>query len=192
MFLLPNNSQINYEAVIEGMLDQNNDYWLDVRSGSCFKQDVYERMIDKFDYKPLIGIRFFKIPKVDDATLKQFMIGYIKGIVEFENIDFAKQLLEILERQDACKNFVSISEKKEDKGWIYGWEQWVGDGAFEEMKKWFTSLSIEIREEIDDFGCDCPICQAMVEGKTSEEELKKAFKKANFKSILKDIYSDNE
>lgn len=50
------------------------------------------------------------------------------------------------------------------------------------------TLPFEIREKMDDFGCDCPICQAMKEGKTSEIELRDAFRQANFKNVLDDIF----
>lgn len=87
-------------------------------------------------------------------------------------------------------NFVKALKQSKD-GWIYGWDSWEGDNAFEKMKLWFEKLPFDIKEKMEYF-CDCPICQTMKEGRTSEKDLKNAFRETNFKNVMEDIYQDNK
>jgi pyrroloquinoline quinone (PQQ) biosynthesis protein C len=130
------------------------------------------------------------VPKTSNPDYLQWMASYISEMVEVENKEFAKKLRKIIKEKNPYGNFVKALEEPED-GWIYGWNSWEGDNAFEEMKKWFIKLPFKIREEMDHFD-DCPICQTMKEGKTSPKELQGAFRKANFKKILDDILNKDK
>ncbi len=194
MFILPNNKQINYEAVIDAILDQTkeNIYWLDVDTGECLPETVIIKNNGKMNFENGKNSRYFKVPKVYDFDRLQWMASYITEMVENEDKGFAKRLEEIMQYEKPYDNFIGILEEKEDEGWIYGWSQWERDNAFEEMIKWFDKLPFEIREEMDIIDDNCPICRAMKEGRISEKELKNAFREANFKNAMKDIYGEKK
>jgi len=51
------------------------------------------------------------------------------------------------------------------------------------MRDWLDGLNINVKEEQEYFD-DCPICQAMKEGRDSLEELKEAFREAKEKGHI--------
>ena len=192
MFILPNNKQIDYEAVIDAMINpaDKHIYWLDSETGECLLESMLIKKIGTANFNSEKNKKYFKVPKITNFSRLQWMASYITEMVEFENEEFAKKLEKIINRENPYINFVKVLKKSKD-GWIYGWDSWEGDSAFEEMKEWFKKLPFEIKEEME-FFCDCPICQAMKEGRTSEKDLKHAFREANFKNVLGDIYQDNK
>lgn len=194
MFLLPNNKQIDYETIINAVLDldKNKTYWLDAETGKCYQDDDLLKNNGKTNFELKKNNRYFLIPKINDFDRLQCMKEYTTEMVENEDRKFAEKLKITLNDKNPYDNFIKILEENEKDGWIYGWDSWEGDNAFEEMKEWFMTLPFEIREKMDDFGCDCPICQAMKEGKTSEIELRDAFRQANFKNVLDDIFGEKK
>jgi len=193
MFILSNNKQIDYEAIIDAMLDLVVDhiYWLDAQTGMCNLESWFIKNSGKVNFESGKNNRFFRVPKIAEFERWQWIAGYIAEMVECENKEFAKKLEEIKLGKNPYYDFIKILEEKENEGWIYGWNSWEGDSAFEEMKKWFIKLPLEIEEKMDHFD-DCPICKAMEEGRTSEKELKDAFREANFKNVLDDIYDKDK
>jgi hypothetical protein len=188
MFILSNGKQINYEAIVDAMLDFANDrvYWFDAQTGERRLDFDFIKNSGKTNFEAEKKNRYFKVPKISEFIRLQWMADYTEEMVEDEDEMLAKKLGEILKDENPYDNFIKALEK-EEKGWIYGWDSWEGDNAFEVMKKWFAKLPLEIKEEMDYF-CDCPICQATKDGKTSPEELKDAFRKANLKNMLDDIF----
>lgn len=189
MFILPNNRQINYEALIDAMLDQTKEhiYWFDAETGECRLGIILIKMIGQASLNAGKNRRYFKAPKITDFTRWRWMASYTEEMVEHENKEFADKIKKIIAEENSYDNFIKALEESKD-GWIYGWTSWEGDNAFEEMKKWFVTLPFEIKEEMDHFDDDCPICRAMKEGRTSEKELKDAFREANFKNAVGDVY----
>lgn len=193
MFILPNNRQIDYEALIDAMLDQIQEhiYWFDTETGECRLGVTLIKMIGQASLNAGKNRRYFKAPKITNFTRLRWMASYTEEMVEHENKEFAQKIKKIIAEENSYDNFIKALEESK-VGWIYGWTSWEGDNAFEKMKKWFITLPFEIKEEMDHFNDDCPICRAMKEGRTSEKELKDAFRKANFKNALEDIYGENK
>lgn len=191
MFKLPNNNSINHEALIDFMLDTNKNYtnWLDGESGECLLEEELIKKFGKDEFRQKKSKRFFQVPKISNFNRLQWMIRYISEIIEFEDKKLAEKLKDIVVSENPQINFIKTLQKTKD-GWIYGWNSWISDNAFEEMKLWFHSLPIYIKEELEYF-CDCPICQAMQVGQTSKEVLEDAFRETSFKNILKSI-NDNK
>jgi len=193
MFILPNDKQIDYEAVIDAMLDSAEEhiYRLDCETGECGSEIKLIKEIGKAKFDAGQNSKYFQVPKITDFERLRWIESYITGVVEDEDKIFAEKLRNILVEENPYDNFIKTLEESKD-GWIYGWNSWEGDSAFEEMKQWFARLPFEIREEMDCFDGDCPICRAMEEDRISEEELKDAFREANFNNVLEDIYKDGE
>jgi|WetSurMetagenome_2_1015567.scaffolds.fasta_scaffold02025_11 hypothetical protein len=189
MFILSNGKQINTEAIVDAMLDPANDraYWFDVQTGECRLDIDFIKNTGKANFEAGKNNRYFKVPKISGFIRSQWMADYVAEMIEDEDKMFAKKLKEILKNENPYERFIKALEEGE-KGWIYGWDSWEGDNAFEVIKEWFARLPLDIKEKMDSF-CDCPICQAVEEGKTSQEELKDAFRKANLKNILDNIFN---
>jgi len=112
-----------------------------------------------------------------------------KAIIEA--MDAEKVYARLLLAQDK-KDFYEQSLKilrEENWIWIDTWQNWTQNYLYEEMEYWLASLPIYIKEDLELFD-DCPICQAMKEGKTSFEELKESFEKAKEQGAIVDGDTD--
>jgi len=117
------------------------------------------------------------------------MNEFVNGLIKIENPFLAGILLQALNKPNPKNEFIKAI-KEHEESWIYGWNQWRADAAFEEAEIWLDSLPIDIRENWQEFfeeNCDCPICKAMAEGRTNELSLKNAFREANFKQVMDSI-----
>jgi|GEM_PF-686962 len=186
MFLLQNHNKIDYEAVIEAMLDnaKNKHYWLDCAVGSVILESNQNKKVST-DKLKLEKDRYFLIPKVNDFDRLSWMINYVRDIVEHEDKKLSVKLQKIVQEPNQYKNFINAL-KTAGEEWLSGWDSWEGDNAFEEMKEWLGLLPIEIKEELVHFD-NCPICQATKSDNNSEPALKDAFREANFRTVLNNI-----
>jgi protein involved in ribonucleotide reduction len=186
MFILSNHNKIDYEAVIDAMLDntKNKHYWLDSNAGSVVLESnsIKKTSGDKLK---LEKDRYFLIPKINDFDRLSWMINYIQVVVEYEDKKLSVKLQKIVQGPNQYKNFIEAL-KMVGEDWLSGWDSWEGDNAFEEMKKWFGLLPIEIKEELDHFD-NCSVCQAIKSGNNSAPALKNVFREANFNNVLAGI-----
>lgn len=173
MLKLSKGKMIDEEGIISAMSGdtKGKKYFLDSLSGEVIIAEN-ENTISEFKNKE----RYFLIPEVDRAKQLEWLKDCAAGVMSREDEKIFEILLKAIEEgktYDECIEAV----KQVDKNWLYGWDSWRGDCLYEEMRDWLEGLPIKIEEE-QEFFDDCPICQAMKDGRTSLEELKDAFREA--------------
>lgn len=191
MFKLPNGKKINEEMVIEAMEDSNlsDSHFLNIKTGEVEKvSELFDDAVGK-RYEELDNERYIKIPRISTNQYYEWMKEYTQEFIEREDPEFAKKVNDVLTGKNTFQKFKELLSSSEE-GWIHGWDQWKSDCVYEEFTKWLAGLPIEITEEFEGFD-DCPICQAMKEGVTSEKELKAAFRKARLKGAVVNILDEN-
>lgn len=185
MFLLPNNKKINTQEVMEGLNTNNPEthYFLNLKTGKV--KIIVEGITDKAE-KELKAIYkdndLVEIPQLPSRVKYNWMKEFTEILVKNEDEKMYEKLSIVLDGQGVFRRFKDILQNDEG-GWIHGWYQWENDNLFEEMMAWFESLNVGIQEDVEYFD-DCPICQAMKHGLTSESELKAAFQAAKDKGAL--------
>lgn len=157
MFLLPNNKKIDEDGVIDAMLDRDVSllYVLDTKTGEVGCMEI-EKQKKHLDPK-----RYIEIPKVSPALQLKWMEESLqmiedRAVAEAVQKEMQKSGPDIL---TLCENILSQDERV----WIYGWQEWQGTAAFEEMQKWFGTLPFEIEEKFEGCG-DCELCKLMEQG----------------------------
>ncbi|MEI7709703.1 MAG: UPF0158 family protein [bacterium] len=183
MYYLPNKIKIDIEAVIDGMLNGNTDnfYFLDIKNGNVgiIETGETKKGLEKIHGKP---DRYFEIPRVSYRDKEKWMKDFIKEIIPFDDIVFAKKLLKLPD-DDFFENALAEIKNSKD-GWIHGWNQWSRDYAYEILEDWLEKLPVQITEGEWEGYDDCAICQAMKSGNNSSSELKKAFSEQNFMNMI--------
>ena len=173
MLKLYRGKKIDEEGIISAMSGdaKGKRYFLDSLSGEVIIAED-ESTISEFKNKE----RYFLIPEVDRVEQLKWLKSCAAEVMSRED----EKIFEILSKAfREGKTYEECIEavKQVNESWLYGWDSWRGDCLYEEMRDWLAGLSIKIEEE-QEFFDDCPICQAMKEGRDSLEELKDAFREA--------------
>lgn len=169
MFILPNGSKIDEEGVIKGLGNNNisSKYFLDIITGEVGVTDIKDKKIND---KIVDNKRYFEIPGVPEKDKIKNIKEFIKEMVLPENRFLGNLLNKTL--KGGMGSFLKLLKKTD---WIYGWPQWEGDYLYDEMRDWFETLPIEIKDnwqdELDD---DCPLCQLMKQGENTVDDFKRA------------------
>lgn len=193
MYLLSNNKQINEKVIIEAMSaeDFNRYYFLDDKTGQVKSIYANKRLTN---IEQQTNGRFI-IPQITYYEKQKWMKDFIEdfGIFMMDDDDgdaekvYARLLL-VQDKKDFYEQSLKIL-REENWIWIDTWQNWTQHYLYEEMEYWLASLPIYIKEDLELFD-DCPICQAMKEGKTSFEELKESFEKAKEQGTIIDGDTD--
>lgn len=177
MFKLPNNIKIDDEGVAAAMADLLGErlYFLDTANGQVGVELINNE--NKAQIEKLVSNkRYFKIPTVPLATQISWLREFMADDYLLDDRQLRQNLQRILSDANPIKSAEEVFKKAGD-AWQAAWDSWYSDSLFEEIKEWYASLPINIQEDFEYFD-DCPICQAMKEGRTSYEELKDAFREA--------------
>ena len=179
MLKLDNGKKIDEEGIIKalGGDEKGKKYFLDSLSGEVVIA-AKESTISEFKNKE----RYFLIPEVSRVKQFEWLKSCAAEVMSREDEKIFKILAKAFRAgkvYDECLEIV----KQVDASWLYGWDSWRGDCLYEEMRDWLDGLNINVKEEQEYFD-DCPICQAMKEGRTSYEELKEAFREAKEKGHI--------
>jgi len=179
MLKLANGKKIDEEGIIKalGGDEKGKKYFLDSLSGEVVIA-AKESTISEFKNKE----RYFLIPEVSRVKQFEWLKSCAAEVMSREDEKIFKILAKAFragKTYDECLEIV----KQVDASWLYGWDSWRGDCLYEEMRDWLDGLNINVKEEQEYFD-DCPICQAMKEGRTSYEELKEAFREAKEKGHI--------
>lgn len=186
MYKLPNGKKISEEALLEALKDYTSDYnyCLDSETGEIIKSEEAKDGSDQSRYYP--------VKKLSDRVIVSWMHDFAEQIVADEDPMLAGKLICVLKQDKPVENFLAELEKTD---WIYGWPQWEFDSCCGEMENWLDELPFMIEDDWQEFyeeNCDCPICKAMAEGRSDEKSLKDAFREANFKQAMENIFDENK
>lgn len=179
MYILPNKKEIDDEEIIAAMQDDDDGhhYFLDSETGKVEAAgDDYEEDEEHLEMMEKQTERYFPISPIPSYEKYKWMESFVYDFVGEEDENLKEKLEIALDGKGAFRRFKDVLYDA-GEGWIEGWYEWESCYFFEEMKSWLFALPIEIKEEPELFD-DCPICQAMKEGKTSLEDMKEAFQKA--------------
>jgi len=167
MYLLPNKNKIDDDGIVEAMKDGNSNtcYFLDTASGEV---GIIDGKKDKSKLAKLRGdSRYIAIPKISDEKWRKIFRDFVEMCEDWDNSATGKLFgKEFAKGGNVRKNCVAILEKREKiDGLIYGWRQFEADSLWEEMRKWFSSLPIEIEDDWkSELDCDCELCKLLKEG----------------------------
>lgn len=173
MLKLTNNKIIDGEGIIKAISgdEKGKKYFLDSLSGEVIIAENKDTVAGLKSKE-----RYFLIPEIDRVKQLEWLKSCVAEVMSREDEKMFKILSKAFiegKTYDECIEVV----KQADESWLYGWDSWRGDCLYEEMCDWLDRLNINVKEE-QEFFDDCPICQAMKEGKTSHEELEEAFRQA--------------
>ena len=126
MYKLLNGKKINEDKVIRAMLDYAvaTEFFLDSKNG--------EVVAKKKRNQPRLK-EYFQIPKFKEKDIISRMEWMARELVAFEDLEHAKDLLEILKKENPIKNY----HKAIEGNWSHGWPQCEQDFAYEKMEEWF-------------------------------------------------------
>jgi hypothetical protein len=170
MYYLPNNTAIDVNGIIDGMLDEDMHilYFLDGKTGDVVSGEEGKSV-------PTDTARYFQIPKVHSTSKEKWMKEFIREFVYTQDKKLAGTLKEVFDF-DGVDGVCTFLEEY-DESWIVAWDEWQGDCTFERLEDWFATLPLLIEEKWhgDD---DCAICRAMRDG-ADEDQLLEAFMEQN-------------
>lgn len=180
MYLLPNNKKIKDDGILEAMEDSDltNHYFLDAKTGEVeiipemFDEEADERL-EKIEEQ---SDRYFCIPQIPSYEQYKWMEEFVQDFVGREDKNLQEKLEIALDGKGAFSRFKNVLLVA-GGGWFDAWEEWKRNYLYEELEVWLAGLPIDIKEDSEYFD-DCPVCQAMKEGKTSFKQLKEVFQKA--------------
>jgi hypothetical protein len=179
MFLLPNGNKIDTEGVMDALDDSVSKtlYFLDTDNGEvgCVNASDTKTTLKLKGNRKYLEVQ--KIPNhLQVVWIKEFAETILKKGSKKEKILY-KNLNKILaeNKSDAVERSLAIMENS-DESLVSGWEQWRDDSVFEEMKKWFGTLSIEIEEKFRG-ECDCELCKLMEKGEHTVGDFNEALQK---------------
>jgi len=176
MYILPNKNPINMDKLEKAFLDLDlkNIYYLHAETGE---------VIDNTQILREEKEKYFVVPKLSEETMISWMKEFAEEMVPFDAPELGEKLLIELKKENPIKRF--MDKLTVDKsGWIHGWPQWEVDHVFEEIIDWFSSLPIDIEDDMSELDDDCPLCRIMKEGVTDEETIKKGFQELKAKQMV--------
>ena len=177
MFLSPNQNKIDEDGVIEAMLHRDTcRYFLDATTGEVGCVDKKTKKDVLLDTK-----RYIEVPKLSETVQLTWMKEFMEDMLDMDTV-LSRTLKNEIEKGALvrCENILN----KDAEGWIHGWREWRGTSAFEEMQKWFSTLSISIEEKFE--GCeDCELCKLMEQGEHTVGDFMEAKAKEERKSKTK-------
>lgn len=183
-FILPSGFKVDVDGVIDAMADfkDNIRYFLNSLDGQV-------GCIDKADKKSLksmsINHSYIEIPRITKEIRLRSARDFMELILatgDEDDIELYVRLMKILgeKKPNVAEKVMDLLDASDHDGTI-GWRQWIGDSLFEEMKKWFAILPIDIGEKFQGI-CDCELCKLIEKGDHTVGDFNEALQKQEKKS----------
>ena len=175
-YTLKDGTPINSERLIEVVLlrEDFGEVYLDTKLGALVEVPSVKSLaawvaeIGKSD-------RYLHIKRFSDAECVQYAREFINLMLVHELSKSDHERVNTLLSQNDITGFVDFLEEETD-GWIHGWDQYIGDQAWEYVHGWLTeNPKVQITASLEGCG-DCALCTAMSQEKQPTlEELQTLF-----------------
>ena len=111
MYYLPNNSAIDIEGIVNGMLDETESiqYFLDLKTGDVVSGEVSQ--------PPMDLTRYVRTPKIHNSSRQKWMKEFIREVVDPESKRLAETLRTIFRESDYPGVRAYLEDMKDDS-WI--------------------------------------------------------------------------
>jgi hypothetical protein len=175
-YTLTDGTPINSERLIEAVLLREDfpEVYLDTKLGALVEIPSVQSLgswvaeIGKSD-------RYVHIERFSDEELASCAREFIRLILVHDLSKNDHERVNALLSQNDISGFENFLEAETD-GWIHGWDQYIGDEAWDYVHEWLTkNPKVKITASFDGCG-DCALCSSMGQEKQPTlEELQTLF-----------------
>ncbi len=163
-YLLPNGARIDAERVTDAALatQEYPQTYLDTETGMLVEipsADALEHWVSEIGATK----RYFLIERFDDTDRNAIAREYIDGLLkEMATPDEATGTRDAFESGEWQSMEAFLKEHTD--GWIHGWNQYIGDEAWEYVHDWLTNNPhVSIKAEFEGCG-NCALCELIRKG----------------------------